>query len=114
VWRLGTPQEGRLNMGTNPREEQLHFAQEAVRYRELYYQGQDEAIATYGEVEGPIVWAESKLGKQYAATNKWHMQQADMFGSLAQTSYLKALMTEMRVQSQLLQDIKTLLEKDRT
>lgn len=89
----------------DPAKEQLHFAKEAVRYRELYYQGQNEAIAVHGELMGPIVWSETKKAQQFAANNKWHMQQADMFGAVATTAYMRMLVTEARVHSKLLQNI---------
>ena len=96
-------------MGTNPIDEQIEFAKKAVEYRELFYRGQDEAIERDGPVEGPVIWSGSKLGEQYSANNKWHMAQSMMFGSLAQTGYLRMLVVEAKLQSKLLNDIKNLL-----
>lgn len=90
---------------SHPANQQMAFAKKAVEQRELYYQGQRESVEVDGPIEGVVKWSETNKARQLVAANKWHMQQSEMFGSLAQTRMLQAILVESRLQTEILRQL---------
>lgn len=70
------------------------YLKKAIQARELFYRGQDEAGASYGDPklrqDARYRFAESVQAKQFIADNKWHMSQSRTFAlaSIARAAYL--------------------------
>jgi hypothetical protein len=118
VWSIVEVQVSMLNIDQKLRSllsSASGYLQKAVQARERFYQGTEEAAKqarteahpNMGPTDAKVRFAESLMGKQLLADNKWHMTQSRTFALMAIARGVYLLLKEQQRTNVLLEEIRS-------